>query len=80
MDNIDLSNNEFFYTGNINVAAYLKTKGVDYIDVKEEFGRKLFGFVKDDKFELIMKEYSSNYFLKDFLKNLKSLRTVVKSW
>lgn len=80
MDEIDLSGNEKFYTGNINVVAYLKTKGVDYIGVKEELGRKLFGFVKDDRFELIMKEYSNNYFLKDFLKNLKSLRTVVKSW
>lgn len=80
MDNINLPEDEKFYTGNINVVAYLKTRGVNYVEVKEDCGRKLFGFLKSEKFEMIMKEYSNNHFLKDFLKNLKSVKTVAKNW
>ena len=79
METKDDVRSDKFYTGNLNVVAYLKTKGVDYTDVKVLNGSKLFGFTKSETFEETMSEYNNNHFLKTFLKNLRLAKDVVKS-
>lgn len=70
---------DVFYTGSLNVVAYLMTKGVDYIDIKISTGRKLFEYEKNENLQKILNEYNQDHFIRNFVFNLRKAKEAVKS-
>lgn len=70
---------EMFYTASLNVVAYLITKGINYVEITEQNGMKLFGFVNSSKLDFVLQDYKNDQNLQSFIHELKRIKAVIKN-